>query len=383
MKSFRELGLNDNIVKGLELQNITEPTEIQALAIPEILENKDVIGEAYTGSGKTLAFLAPIFQKINTKKREMQILIIAPTHELVMQTEAQIKMLAVNSKIPVTSLTLIGDVNIFNQIKKLKEIKPHIIVGTPGRVLDLMNKKKITSHTIKTIVIDEADNLLDNTSSAFVKDIIKKTMRDRELLIFSATINKNTLDVAKLLMEDPVIFKSEGNVSLNPNIEHMYIEADPREKSEVLRKIISAENPKKAVVFVNNVYNIDLVAERLNYHNKNAFAMHNKLTKEQRQNAMEKFRSGKINILVSSDISARGLDIEGVTHIINLDFPANSLEYLHRAGRTARGKKSGSTISLVTPKEKHLIKKYEKEFKIKIEEKHLKQGQILSVNKHK
>ncbi|NLL31382.1 MAG: DEAD/DEAH box helicase, partial [Clostridiales bacterium] len=193
MKSFRELGLNDNIVKGLELQNITEPTEIQALAIPEILENKDVIGEAYTGSGKTLAFLAPIFQKINTKKREMQILIIAPTHELVMQTEAQIKMLAVNSKIPVTSLTLIGDVNIFNQIKKLKEIKPHIIVGTPGRVLDLMNKKKITSHTIKTIVIDEADNLLDNTSSAFVKDIIKKTMRDRELLIFSATINKNTL----------------------------------------------------------------------------------------------------------------------------------------------------------------------------------------------
>ena len=161
-----------------------------------------------------------------------------------MQTEAQIKMLAVNSKIPVTSLTLIGDVNIFNQIKKLKEIKPHIIVGTPGRVLDLMNKKKITSHTIKTIVIDEADNLLDNTSSAFVKDIIKKTMRDRELLIFSATINKNTLEVAKLLMKDPVIFKSEGNVSLNPNIEHMYIEADPREKSS-FRKIISAENPKR------------------------------------------------------------------------------------------------------------------------------------------
>ena len=122
MKSFRELGLNDNIVKGLELQNITEPTEIQALAIPEILENKDVIGEAYTGSGKTLAFLAPIFQKINTEKREMQILIIAPTHELVMQTEAQIKMLAVNSKIPVTSLTLIGDVNIFNQIKNLRKL---------------------------------------------------------------------------------------------------------------------------------------------------------------------------------------------------------------------------------------------------------------------
>lgn len=380
MKSFSELGLNDNIVKGLELQGITEPTEIQSLTIPEILKNKDVIGESFTGSGKTLAFLAPIFQKINTEKREMQVLIIQPTHELVMQTEAQIKMLAVNSNVPVTSLTLIGDVNIFNQIKKLKEIKPHIIVGTPGRVLDLMNKKKISAHTIKTIVIDEADNLLDNTSSAFVKDIIEKTMKDREILIFSATINKNTLETAKALMKDPVIFKNESNFSLNPVIEHMYIETDPREKSEVLRKLTSAINPQKAVVFVNNVYNIDLVAERLNYHNKNAFAMHNKLTKEQRQNAMEKFRKGQIKILVSSDISARGLDIENVTHIINLDFPSNPLEYLHRAGRTARGKNSGCTISLVTAKEMHLIKKYEKEFKIKIVKKQLKQGQLLSID---
>lgn len=251
MKSFSELGLNDNIVKGLELQGITEPTEIQSLTIPEILKNKDVIGESFTGSGKTLAFLAPIFQKINTEKREMQVLIIQPTHELVMQTEAQIKMLAVNSNVSVTSLTLIGDVNIFNQIKKLKEIKPHIIVGTPGRVLDLMNKKKISAHTIKTIVIDEADNLLDNTSSAFVKDIIEKTMKDREILIFSATINKNTLETAKALMKDPVIFKNESNFSLNPVIEHMYIETDPREKSEVLRKLTSAINPQKAVVFVN------------------------------------------------------------------------------------------------------------------------------------
>ncbi|MBU5455858.1 DEAD/DEAH box helicase [Caproiciproducens sp. MSJ-32] len=153
-----------------------------------------------------------------------------------------------------------------------------------------MNKKKISAHTIKTIVIDEADNLLDNTSSAFVKDIIKKTMKDREILIFSATINKNTLETAKALMKDPVIFKNESNFSLNPVIEHIYIKTDPREKSEVLRKLTSAINPQKAVVFVNNVYNIDLVAERLNYHNKNAFAMHNKLTKEQRQNAMEKFR---------------------------------------------------------------------------------------------
>lgn len=377
MKSFKELGLNENIINGLELQGITTPTEIQSLCISEILENKDVIGEAHTGSGKTLAFLTPIFQKLNTEKREMQALILCPTHELVMQIENQIKLLATNSKIPVTSVTIIGDVNIDKQIKRLKDIKPHIIVGTPGRVLDLMNKKKIAAHTIKTIVIDEADNLLDNTSSAFVKDIIKKTMRDRELLIFSATINKNTLETATSLMKDPVIFKSEAKVSLNPNIEHMYIEVDPRDKFEILKKLIAATNPEKTIVFVNGTFNTSLIADKLTYHNKVAFAMNNRLTKEQRQNALESFRRGKINILVSSDISARGLDIEDVTHIINLDFPTNTLEYLHRAGRTARGNNSGCTISLVTYKEKHLLRIYEREFNIKIERKQLSHGELI------
>ena len=377
MKSFKELGLNENIINGLQAQGITEPTEIQALAIPEVLENKDVIGEAHTGSGKTLAFVAPIFQKINTEKREMQALILAPTHELVMQIEAQIKLLATNSNIPATSLSIIGDVNIEKQIKRLKDVKPHIIVGTPGRVLDLMNKKRIAAHTIKTIVVDEADNLLDNTSSDFVKDIIKKTMRDRELLIFSATINENTMATAKGLMKEPVIFKSEAKISLNPNIEHIYIDVDPRDKFETLRKLVAATNPEKAIVFVNKAFDTNLVAEKLNYHNKPSFAMHNKLTKEQRQNALESFRTGKINILVSSDISARGLDIQGVTHIINLDFPTHALEYLHRAGRTARGTNSGCAISLVTPKERAVVRIYEREFKIKIEKKYLSHGELV------
>ena len=377
MKSFKDLGLNENIIEGLKAQGIIEPTEIQCLSIPEVLENKDVIGEAHTGSGKTLAFIAPLFQKINTEKREMQCLVLAPTHELVVQIESQIKLLSKNSELPVTSLTIIGDVNIDKQIKKIKDIKPHIIVGTPGRVLDLMNKKKITAHTLKTIVIDEADNLLDNTSSAFVNDIIKKTLRDRQLLIFSATINKNTLDMAKNLMKDPSIFKSESKVSLNPNIEHMYIEVQERDKFETLRKLIAATNPNKAIVFVNGTFNNNLVADKLSYHNKKAFAMNNRLTKEQRQNALESFRTGKINILVSTDVTARGLDIQDVTHIINLDFPTNSLEYLHRAGRTARGTNTGTTISLVTNhKEKSLLKIYEREYNIKINRKNLSHGEL-------
>ena len=282
MKSFKELGLNENIINGLNKQGIETPTEIQSLSISDILDGMDVIGEAHTGSGKTLAFLAPIFQKIDETKREMQVL-------------NQIKLLSTNSEKAVTSLNIIGDVNIDKQIKKLKEVKPHIIVGTPGRVLDLMNKKKIASHQIKTIVIDEGDNLLDNTSSNFVKDIVKKTMRDRQLLIFSATISNKTLSTAKELMKDPIIYKNKQQVSLNPNIEHYYIEVDQREKVEVLRKLLSAVNPEKALVFVNKSFDINIVKDKLNYHNKSAFAMHNRLTKEERQNALESFRNGKIN----------------------------------------------------------------------------------------
>ena len=178
-------------------------------------------------------------------------------------------------------------------------------------------------------------------------------------------------------MKDPIIYKNKQQVSLNPNIEHYYIEVDQREKVEVLRKLLSAVNPEKALVFVNKSFDINIVKDKLNYHNKSAFAMHNRLTKEERQNALESFRNGKINILISSDMTARGLDIDNITHIINLDFPKNSEEYLHRAGRTARGNNSGITISLVTPKEKGAIRIYERDFKIKIQKKNLSYGKLI------
>lgn len=377
MKNFKDLSLNDNIILGLEKQGIYTPTEIQTLTIPEILNNKDVIGEAHTGSGKTLAFLAPLFQKIDANKKDVQVLILAPTRELVMQIERQSKLLAQNSQMPINTVPIIGDVNMEKQIKKLKEVKPNIVVGTPGRVLDLIKKKKIKAHTIKTIVLDEGDNLLDNTHSRTIQDIIKATMRDTQLLIFSATISQKAMPIAKDLMKDPIIFKNNKNASLNPNIEHMYIEVEERDKAEVLRKLISAVNPDKAIVFINRGFDVEMIADKLNYHHKNAFAMHKRITKEQRQQALEKFRNGKINILVSSDISARGLDIQGVTHIINLDFPANANEYLHRAGRTARGNASGTTISLVTKKEFPAIRIYEREFNIKINKKQLSYGKLV------
>jgi len=376
MTTFNDLNLDSNIIRGLKKQGITKPTAIQASAIVPALENKDVIGEAFTGSGKTLAYLLPIFHKIDTSKREMQAIILAPTHELALQIEAQIKLLAKNSDSLVTSFSVIGDVNINNQIKKLKEIKPHIIVGSTGRILDLIRKKKITAHTIKTIVIDEADNLLDPKRSQITKDIIKTTMKDRQLMVFSASIKPETLLTAERLMKEPVIIKSEEKPEINPNIKHMLFVCDRRDKFETLRKIIVAEKPEKAIVFVNNNEDIEMTTAKLNFHSKDCFAMSGHISKEDRKLAIESFRKGHIKILVSSDVTARGLDVEGVTHIFHLDLPLKLNEYLHRSGRTARGNNTGVSIAIATEKQLNIIKKYEKEFKLKFENKKVYYGKI-------
>jgi superfamily II DNA/RNA helicase len=195
---------------------------IQVKAIPLALENKDIIGQSETGSGKTLAYLLPIFQKIDSDKKEIQAIILAPTHELVMQIDKQIKLLSQNSEVPITSATMIGEVNIKRQIEKLKE-KPHIIIGSTGRVLQLIKMKKLRAHTVKTIVIDEGDRLLDQNNLTGVKDVIKTTMRDRQLMVFSATINEKTLSIAKSLMKETEIIKIEEKKQVNPDITHYYL----------------------------------------------------------------------------------------------------------------------------------------------------------------
>ncbi|WP_343288218.1 DEAD/DEAH box helicase [Turicibacter bilis] len=375
--SFETLNLSPSLIEGLAKQNITTPTTIQAEAIPVILSRQDVIAQSHTGSGKTLAFVTPLFQLIDSSKREMQVLILAPTHELVMQIDAQIKLLAANSGEPVTSTTIIGGANIEKQIKKLKE-KPHFIVGSAGRILELIKKKKITAHTIKTIVLDEADSLLDNTNTKTIQDIIKTTLRDRQLCLFSASISDNTLELAKSLMKEPVVLKTAETAEMNPNIEHFYLKGDRRDKFELLRKLIVAEEPQRALIFVNQNDSMQEIAEKLNYHQKETFMMRGNIKKEERKRALDAFRSGKIKLLISSDLTARGLDIPEVTHIIHLDCPSNPNEYLHRAGRTARGNASGKSICIVTDKDLSTLKKYQKKFKIQFEEMKVSHGKFIS-----
>lgn len=374
--SFEDLGLNQNLTEGLKKQNICEPTAIQREVIPLALKNKDIIGQSQTGSGKTLSYLLPLFQKIDSSKKEMQAIILAPTHELVMQIEKVIKLLAESSLIPVKSAAVIGEANINRQIEKLKE-KPHIIAGSPGRILELIKRKKLSAHTIKTIVIDEGDKLLDHNNLQAVKDIIKTTLKERQLMVFSASINNKTISTAKELMKDASLIKIEDKTTVNPNITHIYFETEQRDKIIILRKLIASINPKKAIIFINKSEEIELTTSKLQYHNINAYGIYGNASKEERKKALEDFRNGKIQLLVASDIAARGLDIKGVTHIFNLDLPEDTKEYLHRSGRTGRVNENGLTISIVTKTEVSIIKKLEKEFNISISKKDIYKGKIV------
>ncbi len=380
--TFDKLGLSNSLVEGLAKQDIKTPTDIQERVIPLALDKKDVIGQSQTGSGKTLAYLLPIFQRLDIEKREMQAIVLAPTHELVMQIEKQIKKLTENSGLAVRSTTIMGEVNINRQIEKLKE-KPHIIVGSIGRILELVKSKRISAHTIKTIVIDEADRLLDQDSYGKTKELVKSVMRDTQITAFSATVNEKTLLAAKELMKSPEIVKIEEKELINPNIYHMYMLAEQRDKIEVLRKLIASIKPIRAICFISASEEVEVIAAKLKYHHIKACGIYGDMPKEERQEAMTGFRNGDYHLMVSSDLAARGLDIDNVTHVFNLDFPRDSKEYLHRIGRTGRFGKAGTAISIVTTKEAEQIKEFEKQFKIKIDVKEIYMGRIVELGRGK
>ena len=376
MKTFEDLSLSSNLISGLKKQEILYPTKIQSLVFENIINNKDLLANSQTGSGKTLAYLLPIFEKVDTTKRETQVLILAPTHELVVQIHNQIELLAKNSGIEVTSLPIFGEVNIQKQIKSIKNIKPHIAVGSCGRVLDLIKQKKLKAHTIKTIILDEVDILLSENTLLYVKDIVKSTLRDRQLLGFSASLNDKTIDLCKEIMKEPLVINATKEVTINPKINHIYLLGERREKFDLLRKALAATNPKRAIVFVNNEKSIEVIASKLNYHGYKAIGIFGDMPKEDRKNAINAFRLGKAKVLVSSDLSARGLDIVDTSHVFNLDFPGSKNEYIHRSGRTARGNRNGSAISIVTKGELADIKRYKREFNIDIKPKIIKYGKF-------
>lgn len=377
---FNELGINEKITNGLKKEGIEYAMEIQCKAIPQALLGKDIVGESETGSGKTLAYIAPIFQNIHFESKDVQSYILVPTHELALQVHNVIKTLAVNSDIPVRSTAIIGSVNIKRQVETLKKEKPHIVVGSTGRILQLIKMKKLKSHAIKTIVVDEADKLLDKNNINDVKAIIKTTLKDRQLMFFSATIDDRTLDIARDLMKNHKFIKTEQKTSMNENIKHMCFMCEKRDKILILRKLVHILNPKRAIIFVNKPDEIEILTEKLKYHKLKAEAIYGTADKETRKRALEDFKLGKINLLVASDIAARGLDVEDVDYVFSYDIPEDADSYLHRSGRTARAGKEGTSICIITSKEEKLLKKYEKAFNIKIYLMHMYKEKIMSQN---
>lgn len=377
MNTFEKLNISKHLVQGLEKMNITQPTSIQESAIPAAMRGIDLIAQAETGSGKTLAYLLPAFEKIDASSKELHTLIIAPTHELVVQINNVIKSLSTSSKAEVRSTAIIGQANIKRQVEALKK-KPHIVVGTPGRVLELIKMKKIKAHQVKTIVIDEADKLLSSDNFTVVSEVIKTTLRDRQILAFSASIPEDAVKRCESVMDAPEYINIE-QAQVNESISHICILCERRDKISKLRKVIHAINPTKAIVFINRNELVQEVALKLAYHKIKAEGIFGNATKLERKAILDNFKSGKTNVLVASDLVARGMDLTDISHVISLDVPEDLNEYTHRAGRTGRAGKTGVSITLTTDREIELLLKIQKQTGIEFDIKDIYMGKLVDV----
>ncbi|WP_442603383.1 DEAD/DEAH box helicase [Paenibacillus sp. KN14-4R] len=376
-KTFEELGISDNWVQALQQLDITTPTRIQEEAFPAILAGKDIIAQSQTGTGKTLAYVLPILQNIDTSSKNVQSIILVPTRELGMQVVRVIEQLSQKSESGIRALGLIGGAALSRQVDRLKQ-NPHIVVGTPGRILELLNMRKLSVHHVRTAVIDEVDQVFMLGSAHDVDKILKKMMRSRQLLFFSATITDDVHRVAENQLTDPV------NIAINPSqrtsetIEHVYFVSDERNKMDTLRRLVHAYKPKSAIVFINAASDVDDILSKMKYLGLSVESLHGEAGKNERAQVMQNFRSGKFKLLLATDVAARGLDIEGVTHIFHFDPAPNAEYYLHRVGRTGRMGRQGTAVSIVTPPEVWILDKLGKQLGIQIEPKEMYEGKAVA-----
>ncbi len=378
---FGDLGVTPELEKALAVEKITEPTPIQVQSVESLAGGKDAFISSETGTGKTLAYLLPLLGNINPETAGLQAIVIAPTHELCVQVQNQIQKLLQNSGLPFRSQLLIGETNLKRQIEKLKK-KPHVVVGSPGRVLELIKMKKLKVHLVKSIVIDEIDRLLVGKSLESIRAIIKSTLKERQMIFVSATEQKECVQEAMSLSSGLVKINAKSS-RINPDIQHLYFVEEERKKIDLLRRLIHAAKPKRCIVFVHRNEKVDLLTSKLEYHKLAIAQIHKDCSKLERKKALDDFRSGHSAVLISSDISSRGLDIKGVSHIFNLDVPTKSEDYIHRAGRTGRAGANGSAITLTTPQEIKVVQKHARNLKIEIKEGLLKNGKILVENNTK
>ncbi|MEB3100450.1 DEAD/DEAH box helicase [Ferviditalea candida] len=375
---FETLGIGEEWIRSLKEMQISIPTPIQVQAIPPLLEGRDVIAQSRTGTGKTLAFLLPLLQKLDLSenKDKLQAMIVVPTHELAVQIMQVIQTVGRFSP-ELEAQMLIGGTAVKRQMEKLRR-HPQIVVGTPGRILELIGLRKLKVHYVRSIVVDEADQVFALGSIGEVGDILRRLLRDRQIALFSATIPKALERLAAEWMGEPVRVRMEEEARVPDTLEHVSLVCEPRDKIDVLRKAIRLYQPGSAVVFVHDANRIAELKAKLEYKGISAETLYGDALKIDRSKVMNRFRSGKAQILIATDVAARGLDIEGLTHVFNFDLPAEADHYLHRAGRTGRMGARGTVISIVTPREIPFLRKFEKSLGIRIESKSMFRGELIS-----
>jgi superfamily II DNA/RNA helicase len=373
---FVALDVSPDLVAALGKQEIFEPTAIQVAALPVLRAGKDAYLHAETGTGKTLAYLLPLFERIDPQLAATQLAIVAPTHELSIQIQRQCTDLAQNSGRALRILLLIGGTSMDRQVEKLKK-KPHVVVGSPGRIRELIGKGKLKAAHLRAIVVDEADRLLHEESLPALKAILQAAPRDRQLVFASATQDQKTRDTIAGFAPDLVMLEA-GETAVNANIEHLYVVCEERDKPDVLRKLLHALKPERAMIFADRADTAELVAARLAHHKIPTADLSAAMDKLDRKRAMDEFRSGAVPVLLASDVAARGLDIKGISHVFNLDVPAQSKAYLHRVGRTARAGAAGQAVTLVTPGEQRLIRRYRNQLGIALTRVEVSGGRVLA-----
>lgn len=363
--------LNVLFKEKLEKENIIKPTKIQEKVIPEILSGKDIIFQSETGTGKTLAYLLPIFEKmprIENPKKHPVLLICAPTLELSSQIKQNVKTFS-----DYDAALLIGLSPIKRQIESLKE-KPEIIIGTLGRIIELIRLKKLKTEDIHFAVFDEVDRLLKKENINEMKTLSSLIPDECQKIACSATIDNKTRDFFKNAEKIVV----ENDNVLSENITHWALYAETRDKIELLRKLLNALDYDKILIFTSRSDQVENITQKLNYRNIKCASLHAKTEKQTRKATIDRFRSGKEKILVTSDLTSRGLDIPDISHIIQMDLPEDDDFFIHRAGRTARAEKKGTNIVIGDEYEMRKLQNLEKKLKIKVYPKEVRNGKIIA-----
>jgi ATP-dependent RNA helicase DeaD len=350
---FNQLGLTSPVLQALNNMGFEETTPIQEQAIPVAMEGKDLIGQALTGTGKTAAFGIPMVERFSTGLEQVQGIVITPTRELAVQVAEELNRIGQFKGI--YALPIYGGQDIERQIKALRK-RPQIIVGTPGRLMDHMRRRTIRLQEIQVVVLDEADEMLDMGFIEDIEKILQEVPTERQTMLFSATMPQSIQEIAKRFMKEPVKFGITAKELTVPSTEQFYMEVYENKKFDVLCRLLDIQSPELVIVFGRTRRRVSELSEALDKRGYSAEGLHGDLSQAQRDTVMRHFREGAIDVLVATDVAARGLDISGVSHVYNFDIPQDPEGYVHRIGRTGRLGKPGQALTFVTSRELDYLK---------------------------